>query len=100
MSEDRSDRLKSEQQRIKEYIKEVERLIRLEKSLQGQTEGGADAKTHGPGARPHRRPDGRSGRARFARTKKVARREDQKPGDQKPDEAKPGEEQAERAETG
>src|SRR4030095_520660 len=37
MSEDRSDRLKSEQQRIKEYIKEVERLIRLEKSLQGQT---------------------------------------------------------------
>ena len=44
MSEDRSDRLKSEQQRIQEYIKEVERLIRLEKSVQGQTEGGADAK--------------------------------------------------------
>src|SRR5262245_66453302 len=44
MSEDRSDRLKSEQQRLKEYIKEVERLIRLEKSLQGQTEGVADAK--------------------------------------------------------
>src|SRR5438067_4899556 len=39
MSEDRSDRLKSEQQRLKEYIKEVERLIRLEKSLQGRTEG-------------------------------------------------------------
>jgi hypothetical protein len=44
MSEDRSDRLKSEQQRLKEYIKEVERLIRLEKSLQGQTESGANAK--------------------------------------------------------
>src|SRR6188474_1909046 len=44
MSEDRSDRLKSEQQRIKEYIKEVERLIRLQKSLQGQTESGANAK--------------------------------------------------------
>ena len=44
MSEDRSDRLKSEQQRLKEYIKEVERLIRLEKSLQGQTEGATDAK--------------------------------------------------------
>src|SRR6188474_858436 len=44
MSEDRSDRLKSEQQRIKEYIKEVDRLIRLERSLQGQTEGGADNK--------------------------------------------------------
>ena len=44
MSEDRSERLKSEQQRIKEYIKEVERLIRLERSLQGQTEGGGDTK--------------------------------------------------------
>jgi hypothetical protein len=44
MSEDRSDRLKSEQQRIREYIKEVERLIRLQKSAQGQNEGGADAK--------------------------------------------------------
>ncbi|HEX5105762.1 MAG TPA: hypothetical protein VFV87_18205, partial [Pirellulaceae bacterium] len=44
MSEDRSDRLKSEQQRIREYIKEVERLIRLERSIQGQTEGGSDEK--------------------------------------------------------
>ena len=44
MSEDRSDRLKSEQQRLKEYIKEVERLIRLEKSLQGQTESGTNLK--------------------------------------------------------
>ena len=44
MSEDRSDRLKSEQQRLKEYIKEVERLIRLEKSLQGQTEAGMQEK--------------------------------------------------------
>lgn len=45
MSEDRSDRLKSEQARIKEYIKEVERMIRLQKSLQGQTEGDGDAKS-------------------------------------------------------
>ncbi len=44
MSEDRSDRLKSEQARIREYIKEVERLIRLERSIQGQTEGGSDEK--------------------------------------------------------
>jgi hypothetical protein len=44
MSEDRSDRLKSEQQRIREYLKEVERLIRLQRSLQGQTEGGGDAR--------------------------------------------------------
>src|SRR5262245_57649982 len=39
LSANRADRLKSEQQRIKEYIKEVERLIRLEKGLQGRTEG-------------------------------------------------------------
>ena len=39
LSENRADRLKSEQQRIKEYIKEVERLIRLEKGIQGRTEG-------------------------------------------------------------
>jgi hypothetical protein len=43
-SEDRADRLKSEQERIKDYIKQVDRLIRLQKSLQGQTEGGIDAK--------------------------------------------------------
>ena len=44
MSEDRSDRLKSEQQRIKEYIKEVERLIRPRKIAAGQTEGSANEK--------------------------------------------------------
>jgi hypothetical protein len=40
LSENRSDRLKSEQERIREYLKEVERIIRLEKSVQGRTEGG------------------------------------------------------------
>jgi hypothetical protein len=43
MSEDRSDRLKNEQARIKEYIKEVERLIRLQKGLEGQNQAGSDA---------------------------------------------------------
>lgn len=43
MSEDRSDRLKNEQARIKEYIKEVERLIRLQKGLEGQNQSGSDA---------------------------------------------------------
>jgi hypothetical protein len=74
MSEDRSDRLKSEQQRIKEYIKEVERLIRLEKSLQGQTEGGADAKKL---ASEQGRIAGQRATwpGRFARTKGRGRRE-------------------------
>ena len=40
LSENRSDRLKSEQERVREYLKEVERILRLEKSVQGRTEGG------------------------------------------------------------
>jgi hypothetical protein len=42
--EDRARRNASEQQRIKEYIKELDRIIRKESSIQGRTEGGADAK--------------------------------------------------------
>lgn len=41
-SEDRSERLKSEQERVREYIKEVERLLRLQKSALGQTQSGAE----------------------------------------------------------
>ena len=44
LTENRPDRLKSEQARIREYIRDLERLIRLQKSLQGQNEGGVDAK--------------------------------------------------------
>ncbi len=42
LSEERADRLKAEEQRIRDYIKEVERLIRLQKSAEGRTRGGAD----------------------------------------------------------
>ncbi|MHB8956546.1 MAG: hypothetical protein ACYC4U_26480 [Pirellulaceae bacterium] len=42
LSEDRSDRLKTETQRIMETIKELKRLQRLQRSVRGQTEGGAD----------------------------------------------------------
>jgi hypothetical protein len=44
LSENRSDRLKREQDRIREYIKEVERILRLQKSVQGRTEGGGEPK--------------------------------------------------------
>ena len=44
LSEDRADRLKAEERRLRDYIKEVERLIRLQRSAEGQTRGGADAK--------------------------------------------------------
>lgn len=43
-SENRADRLKSEQTRIKDYIKEVDRLIRLQQGVQGRTEGGDDSR--------------------------------------------------------
>ena len=42
-SEDRSMRLKDEIERYQEYLKEVEKLLRLQKGLRGQTEGGIDA---------------------------------------------------------
>ncbi len=45
MSEDRGDRLKSEQARIKEYIKDLEKMIRIQKALQARTEGDANAKS-------------------------------------------------------
>ncbi|MCA9267866.1 MAG: hypothetical protein KDA41_05320 [Planctomycetales bacterium] len=41
--EDRSRRNASEQARIKEYIRELDRLIRKERGIQGRTEGNADA---------------------------------------------------------
>lgn len=41
--EDRARRNASEQARIKEYIRELDKLIRKERSIQGRTEGGSDA---------------------------------------------------------
>ena len=41
-SENRVDRLKSEQSRVRQYIRELQRIIRQHKSVQGRTEGGAD----------------------------------------------------------
>lgn len=43
-TENRADRLKTETQRIQEYIKELKRLERLQRSVRGQTEGGGDMK--------------------------------------------------------
>ncbi len=44
LTENRSDRLKSEQQRVRSYIQELERIIRQHRSVQGRTEGGDDTK--------------------------------------------------------
>ena len=41
-SENRGDRLKDDQTRVREYIKEVERLQRMQRSVRGRTEGGLD----------------------------------------------------------
>ncbi|ADB17891.1 hypothetical protein Psta_3227 [Pirellula staleyi DSM 6068] len=99
LSEDRSDRLKSEQARIKEYIKEVERLLRLQKSLQGQTEGGATpdrlAKEQGEVAE-------RTGdlAQKIKETEEGASPSEEKPGDEQPGESKPGEEKPGEAKPG
>ena len=102
LSEDRADRLKAEEQRIRDYIKEVERLIRLQKSAEGRTRGGADpAKL----ADEQDRIAGRTGdlveeirETEEGGTKSEASGEaepkeagSQKPDEQKPDEQKPGE---------
>jgi hypothetical protein len=42
LTENRPDRLKREQDRLRDYIKEVERILRLQRSVQGRTEGGGD----------------------------------------------------------
>ena len=44
LSENRADRLKDEQARIRGYIKEIERIERMQRSVQGRTEGGIDPK--------------------------------------------------------
>ena len=44
MTENRTDRLKNEKARIREYIREVERLERMQRSVQGRTDGGADGR--------------------------------------------------------
>ncbi len=42
LSEDRSKRIQSEKERIREYIKRVNKIISEQKELQGETAGGAD----------------------------------------------------------
>ncbi|MBN2021436.1 MAG: hypothetical protein JW809_01460 [Pirellulales bacterium] len=44
MSENRADQLEAEKARIREYIKQVERAIRQQRSLQGRTQGGGEPK--------------------------------------------------------
>jgi hypothetical protein len=40
LSENREDRLRNEQARIRQYIKELERILRQQRGVQGRTEGG------------------------------------------------------------
>ena len=93
--EDRPDRLKREQERIREYIREVERLIRLERSLQGRTEGGAELAEL---ARDQAQIADRAGQLadRIRETEEDAGRDgdgrdgDDQPGDGQPGDGEPG----------
>jgi hypothetical protein len=53
LSENRADRLKSEQERIREYIKEVDRILRLQKGVQGRWRARTGSRQ---GPRQRRRP--------------------------------------------
>ena len=44
LSEDRAKQLESERARIREYLKQVNELIRQQKDVQGRTSGGGDTK--------------------------------------------------------
>lgn len=48
LSENRQERLASEQARIKDYLKRVNKLIKDQKSIQGQSSGNADPKQLAP----------------------------------------------------
>ena len=48
LTEAQTDRNKTDQARYREYIRQVERLLRQQRTLQGQNEGGADPKRLAP----------------------------------------------------
>jgi hypothetical protein len=99
LSENRSDRLKREQDRVREYIKEVERIIRLQKSVQGRTEGGGDPSDL---SKDQEKVAGRTGDlAQTIRENEEGGRQGQgqgegQPGEGQPGEGQPGEGQARR----
>ncbi len=43
-SEDRSEHIKDQRRRYESYIKEIDRILRQQRDVQGRTEGGVDAK--------------------------------------------------------
>ena len=55
LSEDRSKRIESEKERIRQYLKRVNKIIKEQKSVQGETERQGDGRQAG-------RPPGRVGR--------------------------------------
>lgn len=98
LSENREDRLKSEQERIKEMIKELTRLERMQRANRGRTESGSDMKElaedqgkiadrTGDVAKTADELDGKSGQGKPDEGKP----DEGKPGDGKPGEAKPDE---------
>jgi uncharacterized low-complexity protein len=106
LSEDRDERKQDERERVRQYIQEVERLIRLQSGLEGKTEGQSDPKQL---SREQAEVADRTGRLQkkmeadesqagkpeteSANAESTAPMPDQenKPGEQKPGEQKPGE---------
>jgi hypothetical protein len=91
-SEDRGERNKSEQEKLKEQIKEVERMIKLQKAVQGQNEGGGDTKRIADEQEKieHRAEEFANKLKEEEEAAKPKSAGEQKPGEQKPGEPKPG----------
>ena len=66
MSENRAKQAELEKARVREYLKQVNEIIRQEKDIQGRTAGGDEMKRLAREAGKSRRQDGRIG-TRYAR---------------------------------
>ena len=106
LSEDRDERKQDERDRVRQYIQEVERLIRLQSGLEGKTEGKAEPKELAKEQAQIAERTGRLGQKMQAdeaqageqaaessdsEPKESTPGEENKPGEQKPGEQKPGE---------
>ena len=110
-SEDRSERNKTEQERIKEYIKEVERMIRIQRSIQGQNEVGGDEKRireeqakladrAGELSQKIKENEEPAEQKSEDQRSEGQKSEEQEPGERKPGEDKPGEQNPSEQKTG
>ena len=75
LSEDRTKRIESEKERIREYLKRVNKIIKEQKGIQGETDRGGDAAKAGRQTRRSLRQDRRAGQGPARRRRPAVRLE-------------------------